>query len=89
MSVDQEPVISSNPSPVSHPDSRHNGRKVSIVDGPHLHDRGHDNPAFESPRSRKVSANSDHVEIGPVRKKSILHKSNDFENTSLSGRSGM
>ncbi|KAK5646398.1 hypothetical protein RI129_004862 [Pyrocoelia pectoralis] len=40
-----------------------------------LSDYGHDNPTFESPaRSRKVSsANSEHAEIGPVRKKSILH----------------
>lgn len=37
-------------------------------------DYGHDNPTFESPaRSRKVSTNSEHAEIGPVRKKSILH----------------
>lgn len=86
MSVDQDLVVSSSPSPVSHTDHP-TGRKVSIVDGPHCHDRGHDNPAFESPRSRKVSANSDHAEIGPVRKKSILHKTSDFENNSISGRS--
>nr|XP_022919164.1 sodium/hydrogen exchanger 9B2-like isoform X2 [Onthophagus taurus] len=37
---------------------------------------GVDNLGFEHPRSRKVSATSNHEEIGPVRKKSILHNSN-------------
>ncbi|KAF5286799.1 hypothetical protein FQR65_LT02217 [Abscondita terminalis] len=41
-------------------------------------DCGHDNPAYESPRSRKVSTTSDHAEIGPVRKKSILHNSQNY-----------
>ncbi|XP_060518292.1 sodium/hydrogen exchanger 9B1 isoform X2 [Cylas formicarius] len=58
-------------------------KKVSIVEH-HIHDKGHENHAFESPaRSRKVSATSEYAEIGPVRKKSILHHhiSNAFENT--------
>ncbi|XP_050506843.1 sodium/hydrogen exchanger 9B2 isoform X2 [Diabrotica virgifera virgifera] len=49
------------------------------------HDRGHDNPVFESP-SRKVSSVSE-AEIGPVRKKSILHKNSDFDIVSNSGKS--
>ncbi|KAJ8915606.1 hypothetical protein NQ315_003390 [Exocentrus adspersus] len=90
MSVDQDLPVSSSPSPVSHAEPQnHVYRKVSIVEGPHgPHDRGYDNLAFESPaRSRKVSANSDHAEMGPVRKKSILHKAGDFEYGSISGRS--
>ncbi|KAF5289025.1 hypothetical protein FQA39_LY03904 [Lamprigera yunnana] len=43
-----------------------------------LSDCGHDNPVFESPRSRKVSSTSDHAEIGPVRKKSILHITQNY-----------
>jgi hypothetical protein len=83
MSVDQDPIVSTEPSPTSHLEVPHN-RRVSIVEGLH----GHDNLAFESPRSRKVSANSDHAEFGPVRKKSILHNSHNAENLSLSGHSG-
>ncbi|XP_030752420.1 sodium/hydrogen exchanger 9B2 isoform X2 [Sitophilus oryzae] len=57
---------SHNPNP--HSDSTPSARKVSIVE------RGYENHAFESPaRSRKVSAASEHAEVGPVRKKSILH----------------
>ncbi|KAG5868114.1 hypothetical protein JTB14_002906 [Gonioctena quinquepunctata] len=56
-------------------------RKVSIVDGPH----GHENPCFEPP-SRKISSTSDHAEIGPVRKKSILHKTTDIESNSSHGK---
>ncbi|XP_056642284.1 sodium/hydrogen exchanger 9B2 isoform X2 [Diorhabda sublineata] len=59
-----------------HPDSRHG----------HHHDRSYDNPVFESP-SRKISATSEHTEIGPVRKKSILYKHNDIDMLSCSGRS--
>lgn len=44
----------------------HTTRKVSI---------GYDNHGFDAPRNRKISAISDHAEIGPVRKKSILHNS--------------
>ncbi|CAH1368933.1 unnamed protein product [Tenebrio molitor] len=66
MSVDQDPIVSTEPSPTSHLEVPHN-RRVSIVEGLH----GHDNLAFESPRSRKVSANSDHAEFGPVRKKAF------------------
>ncbi|KAJ8928452.1 hypothetical protein NQ314_018994 [Rhamnusium bicolor] len=83
MSGDQDFVVSPIPSPMSHLEPHQPSRKVSIADGL----LGHDNLAFESPRSRKVSANSEHAEMGPVRKKSILHKSSDFENTSISGRS--
>lgn len=46
----------------------------------------HDNPVFESP-SRKISTSSEHAEIGPVRKKSILHKHSDLDMTSNSGKS--
>lgn len=61
MTTDGDKTVSSNPTPTS------SSRKVSIIT-----DQGHDNPLFES-RSRKVSANSEHADIGPVRKKSILH----------------
>lgn len=86
MSINQEPVVSSDPSPTSHLEPSYNSRRVSIVDSLH----GHDNLGFESPRSRKTSANSDHAQIGPVRKKSILHHSaqHAFENSSLGGLSG-
>lgn len=68
-----DPVVSAHPSPLNR------SRKVSIVDGAH----GHDNPAFESP-SRKISSCSDHANIGPVRKKSMLHKQHsDFDGTSV------
>ncbi|XP_015835932.1 sodium/hydrogen exchanger 9B2 isoform X2 [Tribolium castaneum] len=80
MSVDQDPIVSSEPSPTSHLEVPPHNRKVSIIEGLH----GHDNLAFESPRSRKVSANSEHAEIGPVRKKSILHNAHPVENLSLS-----
>lgn len=67
MSTDPDHSVSTQP-------SGHDGhRRVSIADGPH----GHDNPAFDSPRSRKVSAASEHAEMGPVRKKSILHNAHD------------
>lgn len=70
MSVDQDPFVPSEPSLPGLVDAPPISRKISIIDGFH----GHDNLAFESPnRSRKVSANSDHAEFGPVRKKSILH----------------
>lgn len=46
-------------------------RRISILTEPSI-DGGHDNPAFESPR-RRISLNSEHTEMGPVRKKSILH----------------
>uniref|UniRef100_A0AAR5QJN9 Cation/H+ exchanger transmembrane domain-containing protein n=3 Tax=Dendroctonus ponderosae TaxID=77166 RepID=A0AAR5QJN9_DENPD len=75
MSGDQDPNnVSSNPSPTSNLEPNHNNnRKVSILDH-YIHDRGYENHAFESPtRSRKVSTQSEHAEIGPVRKKSILH----------------
>ncbi|XP_017786127.1 PREDICTED: mitochondrial sodium/hydrogen exchanger 9B2 isoform X2 [Nicrophorus vespilloides] len=73
MSVDQEEVVSQQPA------TQPNSRKVSIVthDGSTLH--GHDNLGFESPRSRKVSSASEHAEMGPVRKKSILHNAHAFE----------
>lgn len=54
-------------------------RRVSIVEGIH----GHDNPAFDSPRSRKVSATSDYAEIGPVRKKSILHHAHNLDHLAV------
>lgn len=59
------------------PSSVSPSRKVSINVNESYH--GHDNPAFES-RSRKVSAASDHAEIGPVRKKSILHNAQAYTN---------
>lgn len=75
MSTDPEHPVSSQPG------GHDVHRRVSIADGPH----GHDNPAFDSPRSRKVSAASDHAEMGPVRKKSILHHSHGAENNSIGG----
>lgn len=64
--------MSSNPDN-SHVDN-HTTRKVSST--------GYDNHAFDTPRNRKISAISDHAEIGPVRKKSILHHSQptDYNN---------
>lgn len=47
----------------------HSSRKVSIVSG----QNGYDNHAFETARNRKISAASEHADMGPVRKKSILH----------------
>ncbi|XP_018326683.1 sodium/hydrogen exchanger 9B2 isoform X2 [Agrilus planipennis] len=41
--------------------------------------QGHDNPVFDTPRSRKVSATSDHSDMGPVRKKSILHNNSSTD----------
>lgn len=76
--TDQENPVSTQPSPNGHTEVY---RRVSIVEGLH----GHDNPAFDSPRSRKVSATSEHAETGPVRKKSILHNAHAAENISLSG----
>ncbi|XP_044268567.1 sodium/hydrogen exchanger 9B2 isoform X2 [Tribolium madens] len=81
MSVDQDPIVSSEPSPTSHLEVPLQSRRVSIIESLH----GHDNLGFESPRSRKVSGNSEHAEIGPVRKKSILHNAHPVENLSLSG----
>lgn len=66
MSLDNDTSVST-----SHADPR---RKISSIS-----DHGHDNPAFDSPRSRKVSATSDHAGIGPVRKKSILHNAQASE----------
>lgn len=75
-STDQnEPIVSQ---PTSQPVSQQASRKVSINS-----DKGLDNPAFEhhhhhhhsSPR-RKISSTlseNSHTEIGPARKKSILH----------------
>lgn len=68
-----QPAITS--SPTSPSVSQNVSRKVSINS-----DKGLDNPAYEhhyhhasTPR-RKISTNtSDHSEIGPVRRKSILH----------------
>nr|CAI5842090.1 unnamed protein product [Callosobruchus analis] len=69
-----------------HPDPSHGdpsrSRRVSIADG---HGGGHDNLGFDPP-SRKISVNSDHTEVGPVRKKSILHKVGDVDSCSLHGR---
>lgn len=65
MSTDPDHIVSTQPT------GQEPHRRVSIATEPAIH--GHDNPAFESPRSRKVSAASDHAEMGPVRKKSILH----------------
>lgn len=51
-------------------------RKFGVMEGFH----GHDNPIFDTAKSRKISTASTHIEIGPVRKKSVMHK--DLENTS-------
>ncbi|XP_065162835.1 sodium/hydrogen exchanger 9B2 isoform X3 [Atheta coriaria] len=81
MTVDAE-----DPPVTQQPTTQPNSRKVSIIThndqmNNGRHDGGHDNMAFESPRSRKVSSNSEHAEIGPVRKKSILHNAHAFENS--------
>lgn len=61
------------------PSSVSPSRKVSInvVHETPQSQHGYDNPAFEQSRSRKVSQTSEHAEIGPVRKKSILHNSHN------------
>lgn len=50
-------------------------RKVSILKNSPSMDslHGYDNLGFESPRRRISVNNPDHTELGPVRKKSILH----------------
>ncbi|GAB0098544.1 sodium/hydrogen exchanger 9B2 [Sergentomyia squamirostris] len=57
-------------------------RKVSIIID---HDKSHgfDNMAFEQNPKRKISQTSDHSEIGPVHRKSILHNTNPLDNDSL------
>lgn len=78
-----DPVVSTNPSPVSNLEPSFNQLRSHNSDT-NLH--GIDNPAFE-PRNRKIS--SEHVEVGPVRKKSILHNihanDNRHSNNSVSG----
>lgn len=54
-----------------------NSRTFGVMEDLH----GHDNPIFDTEKSRKISTVSAHIEIGPVRKKSVLHK--DLENTSI------
>ncbi|XP_066138687.1 sodium/hydrogen exchanger 9B2-like isoform X1 [Euwallacea fornicatus] len=69
--------LKSNSTP-GQPESNHQVRRVSIVDN--LHDRGYDNHAFDSPaRNRKPSGQTDHAEVGPVRKKSILHVNSVYD----------
>lgn len=63
--------------------STNTSRKVSINS-----DKGLDNPGFEPNPRRKISANSEHSEIGPVRRKSILinshvHPQQQHDNISL------
>lgn len=55
-------------------------RRVSIASDPVA--VGHDNLAFEPNPRRKISQASDHSEVGPVRRKSILHNS-PLDNESL------
>lgn len=51
-------------------------RRVSIITDPIGENRlGHDNLAFEQNPRRKISSQSEHSEVGPVRRKSILHNS--------------
>lgn len=51
-------------------------RKVSIITDPIAENRlGHDNLAYEQNPRRKISQASEHSEVGPVRRKSILHNS--------------
>lgn len=54
--------------------STNTSRKVSINS-----DKGLDNPAFEHNPRRKISANSDHSEVGAVRRKSILINSHNHQ----------
>ncbi|XP_018579862.1 sodium/hydrogen exchanger 9B2 [Anoplophora glabripennis] len=49
-------------------------RKFGMMEGLH----GHDNLIFDTSKTRKVSTASTHIEVGPVRKKSVMHK--DLEN---------
>ncbi|KAJ8915608.1 hypothetical protein NQ315_003392 [Exocentrus adspersus] len=50
-------------------------RKFGVSEGLH----GYENLIFDSAKSRKISTASNHIEKGPVRKKSVLHK--DVENS--------
>lgn len=76
--------VSSDPSPHSCPEPTRS-RKVSNNSG----NQGYDNIGYESP-SRKISQVSEHTDIGPVRKKSILHKNSEREldSSSISQKSG-
>lgn len=49
-------------------------RKFGVIENIH----GYDNLIFDTSKSRKISTASTHIEVGPVRKKSVLHK--DLEN---------
>lgn len=69
-------MTATTPETVSAAPSLTPSRKVSIITDLNAYD----NPSFEQPRSRKVSSNSEHAEVGPVRKKSILHNSQFSEN---------
>ncbi|VEN37222.1 unnamed protein product [Callosobruchus maculatus] len=80
--LDTSSVEPHHPEPI-HGDPTSRSRRVSIADG----HGGHDNLGFDPP-SRKISVNSDHVDVGPVRKKSILHKAGDVDSCSLHGRPG-
>ncbi|XP_055714049.1 sodium/hydrogen exchanger 9B2 isoform X2 [Phlebotomus papatasi] len=74
-STDNNQVITVQPpSPVQPPHHHTEGkRKVSIVTD-HVEVRhGFDNLGFEQNPKRKISQTSDHSEIGPVHRKSILH----------------
>lgn len=72
-----EPVITVQPSsPNTLSANVESKRKVSIVTDPTNDFRlGHDNLGYEQNSRRKTSQASDHSEIGPVRRKSILHNS--------------
>ncbi|XP_059616987.1 sodium/hydrogen exchanger 9B2 isoform X2 [Phlebotomus argentipes] len=71
-------VITVQPPSPAHTDAK---RKVSIVTDP-VERHGFDNLAFEQNPKRKISQTSDHSEIGPVHRKSILHNTN-VDNDSL------
>lgn len=66
---------------MAEPSDKTNTRKVSIVNG----HNGYDHHAFETARNRKISA-AEHAEVGPVRKKSILHNSHLTENQHVIGK---
>lgn len=64
------------------PVESHGSRRVSIANG----QNGYDNHAYDTTRNRTISTSSEHAEIGPVRKKSILHHTQISDNPAASGK---
>lgn len=81
MSKPDKPPVFTQPSLNAH--DTHHRVNIATDHSPHAHD----NPAFDSCRSRKVSATSDPGDGGPVMK-IILNNTHASENISLSSLSG-